>query len=231
MTKLTDLSIGELRRISVENKLQWKNKVDLSPIFQYLDALEEWRGYKFIYQLGHEGKDGRTFMVCKKHNQEHLIYALKLFRESKANTKLESEIQLQQLAADNGIAPSIIESSVKDKFIVMNKLDCTLYECFKKQKGQLNLTQQKAVVRLFKKLDACELLHNDPNPLNFMRKGRRWYIIDYGLSKRINASVRRDFGSQPNVLSMTMGLMLQLRTLYSGAKLEYFEQIIKTKKS
>ena len=227
MNTIQNMSFNELKRIAREYKLPGKSKKELvSSIKTHYNELKKWVKYSFIKQLGTKGKDGRTFLVKDDKRNE---YALKLFTPTKKNSRIQKEVDLQMIAAKGGVAPKVVDYDVDGKYIVMEKLNTTLYDYFVKQNGQLTIEQQKAVVRLFKKLDKCGILHNDPNPLNVMKKGKRWYMIDYGMSKKISPMVLERWGKTPNLTCMTIGLIVQLRGVYADAKLEYLERFIDEK--
>ncbi len=221
------LSFVELKKIAKEFNLVGKTKKELlHSVFSYYCDLKKHMKYTFKRQLGVEGKDGRTFLV---ENSKKELYALKLFRKSKHRNQIQTEIDMQSIASDYGVAPKVVDYSLDGRYIVMEKLDSTLYDCFVKQNGQLTMAQQKSIVLLFKKLDDAGILHGDPNPLNFLKKGRRWYIIDYGFAEKITDTVKRRFTNTPNMKCMTLGLIVQLRKLYKDCTLEHLEFVAKSK--
>lgn len=226
MVDITGLTKRELKTIATEYKLNGITKKELvKSIEDHYYELKKYIPYTYIKQLGVEGKDGRTFLVQDKSKQ---YYALKLFKKNKHNSKIKKEVDLQIQASKYGISPKIIEYDTRGKYIVMEKLDDTLYHYFVKQGGELTLYQQKSVVKLFEKLDQAGVLHGDPNILNFMKKGNRWYMIDYGFASKITNTTLRRYGNHPNVTAMTMGLIIQCRKLNPNSKLEYLEDILKT---
>lgn len=186
--------------------------------------LVKYQDYTFMRQLGTEGKDGRTFLV--QHTPSKKMYAMKLFRKSKSRKHIAREVDMQKRAAAAGIAPAVVDFNLDGRYIVMDKLDVTLYEMFKKQEGQLTDVQQRSVLALFDKLDTCGVLHGDPNPLNFMRKGKRWYAIDYGFAKIVTPVQDRLYNGHTNRQLMTMGLIVQLTQLYSAVKLDVLRQAV-----
>jgi len=187
---------------------------------RYCD-IKKYISYTYVKQLGHEGKDGRTFLALDEHNHE---VAIKIFRKHKNSHSIEREAKLQSIAAEKGIAPKVLHYDGEGKFIVMEKLDVNLFDCFKKQNGQLTRSQQKWIIKLFKKLDECKVFHGDPNPLNFMKKGNKWFIIDFGFSKLMNRTNRLRYGDTPNMTYMPLGLKMKLRKVYEHCELEIIER-------
>ena len=73
----------------------------------------------------------------------------------------------------------------------MEKLDVTVLDIIK-QNGELSDEQWGEIISLYKKLDNIQILHNDANPMNLMMQyhpKRRFYLIDFGMSKRSRGNV------------------------------------------
>ncbi len=190
---------------------------------QYCES-KRYLSYRFIRQLGREGVDGKTFLALDKNQKE---VAIKLFRHDKSAKRIEREAKFQIQAADKGISPRVIEYDGEGKYIAMEKLDVNLYDCFCKQHGELTISQQKAVVKLFRRLDECGIFHGDPNPLNIMKKRGKWYMIDYGFAKPINERIRFRYGPTPNLKYMTLGFLIQLTTIKPDTSLTYIRKMVK----
>lgn len=222
---LKQLSKNQLVKLAKEYKLPSTGTKEelIDSIYEKYCDTKKYRKYKFIRQLGREGKDGRTFLAVDKNKKE---VAVKVFRKDKSARSIEKEAKLQMKAAEIGISPKVFDYDGEGKYIAMELLDINLYDCFRNQGGELTIPQQKEVVRLFERLDECGIFHGDPNPLNFMKKGRRWYIIDYGFAKPINERVRFRFGSTPNMKYMTLGFLIQLRNVRPETKLKYIRKTI-----
>ena len=63
----------------------------------------------------------------------------------------------------------------------------------------------------FEKLDKVGVFHGDSNILNYMIKGDKIYIIDFGFSKEINERLCKKLGTcKPNIDIMTLGFVLKL---------------------
>lgn len=184
---LNKLSISELRNISLKFKIQIpkqssKNKI-IDVLYEYYYKLHKYTLYTFIRQLG-SGYDGTVFLVHdvrNKHNNKHNEYVFKRFK-NKSKSRIEKEVKMQRIAHDKGISPAIIDYNVDDSYIVMEKLDITLYKIYKETK-QLTDIQKQQIRHICKVLDKCGIHHRDPNPCNFMYKGNKLYIIDYGFAK------------------------------------------------
>jgi serine/threonine protein kinase len=221
LDQLEHLSMKELRTISERFDLpsNGTKRTLLKQIRRTCDELEKYINYKHHKQLGVTGKDGTTVLVTAvKNNQE---YAMKMFRPSKSKKSIEREIYLHQRGATKGISPRIYDFSLTGKYIVMDRLDTTLYEVFLNQKGELTLSQQKSIIKLFNVLDRIGIFHGDPNPLNFMSKGAKWFIIDYGFALEMDADVLRRYGTRPNVVHMTKGLIKHLQNIHPQTTLNY----------
>lgn len=199
-------------------------------------ALKKYEKYIFIRQLGREGREGRTFLVMN--HKSHEQFAMKLFKnyeEYKANDKksykkpidIKKEAELLTKASKKGISPKVIEYDEYGRYIVMEKLNTNLFECFVQQGYELTENQQKSIVELFKKLDKCKIFHKDPNPPNFMRKNGEWYIIDFGFATPITKKIIQEYSDKPNLHYMTLGLYTKLRQINKKCKLAYFKEIIK----
>lgn len=220
---LNELPIIQLKQIAKKFNVQTntnKHKLIQNILEQYYD-IKKYISYTYIKQLGAEGKDGRSFLAKNEHGEE---FAIKIFKKNKSSIQIEREAQLQKIASEYGISPKIKEYDSQGKFIVMDKLDVNLYDLFCKQNGKLTKGQQKEIINLFKKLDKCGVFHADPNPLNFMNKHGKWYIIDFGFAKLINNNLIAKYGETPNITYMPLGFKLKLQEIHKDVKLDYIEQ-------
>jgi len=219
MKEIKDLSMTELRRIAKQFSLTTSRKKEelIHVIEQHYYNLQRFISYRYVRQLGHEGKDGRTFLAINKDGKE---VAIKIFKPTKSTRQIEREATLQQQVAEYSLAPSVIEFNGKGKYIVMEKLDTNLYDLFCRQQGQLTNKQQKDLLQLFRALDTTGVFHADPNPLNFMYKGSRLYVIDFGMAKKMP----KDLGKQPNLKYMTQGLVLKLREIHPSTTLSLLSE-------
>jgi len=195
----------------------WRNKTGL--ITEITNAFKEYETYKKEKidkykrgeQLGEKGKEGITFLVTTKDGTE---YAMKTFRKQKSSTNLRKEAELQKMAADVGASPNVIDIDTVSKYIVMEKMDKHLVDLMKQQEGILTKQQQKQIITIYKKLDKAGVFHGDANLLNYMYKGNKLYIIDFGLAKEITSALIKKLGTEsPNIQIMTLGMALKLRDL------------------
>jgi len=220
---IQQLSFVELRHIAKTFNLPRSSTKQqmVKVIEEHYHKLQKFICYNYIRQLGHQGKDGRTFLATDSQQRE---VAVKIFKPSKSTKQIEKEATLQQQVADAGIAPKVYDYSGAGKYIVMEKLDDNLYDLFCKQKGQLTVKQQKHLIQLFKALDKTGVFHGDPNPLNFMYKNKKLYIIDFGFAKPITTDLRRKYGDTPNLKMMTQGIVLKLRQVYTECTLKHLSK-------
>lgn len=217
------VAIAKMHRLSVKKRESKESLI--AKITEYYSQPP--KKYKHYQQLGHEGKDGRTYLVREEGTGRS--FAMKVFRKTRNVSLFFREVYLQQIAAENGIAPKIRDFDMVRKYIVMDKLDKNLFDLFRQQQGQLTTDQQHALISLFKKLDKCGVFHGDPNPLNFMCKGDKWYAIDYGFAKPIDSQIIEKFGPHPNMMYMPIGFVLQMRKIYPQCRLEVIESFVAKK--
>jgi tRNA A-37 threonylcarbamoyl transferase component Bud32 len=168
--------------------------------------------YEKLEQLGNKGKEGITYLVKDKKTGK--IYAMKTFKKNKSINNIKKEAELQSLAAEFGISPVVIDVDIINKTIVMEKMDKHLFDIMKLQNGDLTETQQKQIIKIYKTLDEAKVFHGDSNILNYMYKGKKLYIIDFGMSKKIDELLIKKLGTNtPNMDIMTLGFILKLKEL------------------
>jgi len=165
--------------------------------------------YKKYEQLGQAGKEGITFRVTDRQGKE---YAMKTFRKTKSSAKLAQEYILQEKASKRGIAPKVYKFDTVTKYIVMEKMDTHLLETMKKEKG-LSKTHQLRILEIFNELDKAGVFHNDANLCNYMFKGDKLYIIDFGFAKEINDKLLKTTGPNPNANLMLIGFVMKLKEM------------------
>ena len=133
-------------------------------------------------QLGNSGKEGSVF----KENIDGIEYARKEFKATKSFARVKREADYQKLAADVGVAPTVIDVSSKPTpSITMEKMDGTILDLLESNGGRLTDEQQLKILSLYQRLDEIGILHNDSNPLNLMYIGDNFKLIDYGFTKKI----------------------------------------------
>jgi len=214
--KLEKYSYVELKELARKMELEIK-KTKKEMMDDILDAFNQYEKYKTkkfdkykrIKKLGDKGKDGLVYLVqCD--NKE---YAMKTFRENRSSLLIKKEAELQRKAAEVGISPGVIAVNTVFNYIVMELMDKNLLDIMKKQNKMLKKNQQIQLIRIFKKLDEIGVFHSDPNPLNFMVKNRKMYVIDFGFATSIDANVIKKYGKTPNLSLMTLGFILKLKDL------------------
>lgn len=221
----------ELRAIAdkMDISSRYKLKKDLIP--EIVKGFREWENYKEekedrfikIKQLGDKGRECRTFLV--KDRQDNKEYAMKTYRKNKPSSALKQEYHFQQIAAKKGISPQLISLDTVNKTITMEKMDYDLVDLLKKQGGKLTDRQEKRIITILKELDRLKIFHMDANPLNFMIKRGKIYIIDYGYSKAITPRLAKKFSSiTPNIDYMTISLLTQIKYYYPDSE---FPHIVK----
>ena len=217
-TLLEQTSFENLKKMAKEMGLN-SNRSKAGYIRDIQKAFEEYEKYKEnkidkykrIRQLGNKGKEGTTYLVVDNKNRE---FAMKTFRKTKSSNTLKIEYNLQKKAASVGISPRVVEYDSISKYIVMEQMEYHLTEVLKKNKGRLSRNYQYQILEIFEKLDEVGVFHGDSNILNYMVKGGKVYIIDFGFSKEINDKLVKKLGTAtPNVSIMTLGLILKLKEL------------------
>jgi len=225
------LPFSELKAMAEEMELDKQRSTQgyIDVITQAFQLYEEYRKdkidrYTKIEQLGEKGKEGVVYFV--RDNHENRDCAMKCFRKGKSSATLKKEAQLQSQASKAGISPDIYDyDTVCRKYIVMEKMDNNLFNLLKKRKGKLSETHQKQMVAIFQKLDEIGIFHGDSSPLNFMIKGKKLYIIDYGFAKPINTALIKKYNSKSlNMKFMITGFILKMREIVPDVRYEYLEQ-------
>jgi tRNA A-37 threonylcarbamoyl transferase component Bud32 len=167
--------------------------------------------YKRGKQLGLKGKEGTTYIVTDISTGKE--FAMKTFRKTKSSDTLRAEYEFQKAASNFGIAPRVVEYDTVGKYIVMEKMDSHLVDIIKTQSDIVTKDQQLQIIDIFTKLDGCGIFHGDSNILNFMTKGDKIYIIDFGFAKNIDSRVIKKMGTKPNVKVCLLAFILKLREM------------------
>jgi len=182
------------------------------------EAMQEFEEYKKekldrytrIKKIG-EGKEGTVYLVKDKKGKE---LVMKTFRPAKSSKTLKLEYSLQKKASKQGVCPKVLDYDTVSKYIVMEKLDEHFIDVVKKQKGEITKEQQKQILKLYEGLDKAEVLHGDANLANYMMKGDRIYLIDYGFAKPIDDKLKKKLKSKhPNSELMLTGIIIGLKEL------------------
>ena len=215
---LEKTSFGELKKMAKDMGLEAKRSsteyiTDIQKAFKQYEQYKKDKVDKYtrIRQLGNKGKEGICFLVKDTGDKE---FAMKTFRKTKSSNTLKNEYTLQKAAALAGVSPRVVEYDSVSKYIVMEKMDQHLVDIMKKQNGNLTKSQQLQIIEIYKKLDEVKVFHGDSNLLNYMLKGKKIYIIDFGFSKEINDKFIKKLGTDtPNIKIMTLGFIIKLKEL------------------
>jgi RIO-like serine/threonine protein kinase len=223
---LEDLSFATLKQVAMNMNVKVRrSRTDL--LADIHKEINHHRRGKYIIgkQLGTPGKEGITYLATTSNGEE---FAVKTFRKGKSVDRMCREARLQEMASSEGAAPSIVDIDTEAKRICMEKMDRHLLHVMEKQGNCLTLVQQKQIVKLYKALDKSKVFHGDVNVYNYMYRGRRLYMIDYGIAKEIDKSLIRELGTKtPNLDIMTLGLVLKLKEMgYSPSSYELLKMYI-----
>jgi tRNA A-37 threonylcarbamoyl transferase component Bud32 len=207
------MSLPDIRKLAKECDIDIsnKNKEDLIKSLQKVFKIVEKRRSKYteLTPIGYKGKEGTVFTVKDKKGQ---VFAMKKFRSGKSGARLENEAYLLEKACSIGISPLLIDYSRSNLWIVMEKLDSNLFDILKSTNGILTKKVQQQMIDIFKKLDEIQIFHADPNPLNFMFKDGKMYIIDYGFAKTFDEiSVVNLHTRTPNMDYMPLGFFMKIK--------------------
>jgi tRNA A-37 threonylcarbamoyl transferase component Bud32 len=216
---LDDLTIEDLLEIAKEIDIKEisddRNKL-ITEIKKCFKEYEEYNKTKFskykrLTQLGNTGKEGKTYLVKTTDDKE---YAMKVFKKAKSIDKIKEEARLQDLAAEFGISPKIIDIDLLGKSIIMEKMDEHLYDIMKIQNGNITINQQKQLVNIFEKLDEAKVFQGDSNILNYMLKNNKIMIIDFGMAKPVDKKLITKLETdKPNIKFMNLGFIIKLKEL------------------
>jgi serine/threonine protein kinase len=219
---LSELPISSLKMIAKKFGIKithCKNKNEITKVLQtFYDDIQKFHDYSYIKQLGSQGKDGRTFKARHVNGNE---YAVKIFKKSKNSKRIRKEVDIQQHAAEFGVSVPVFDWSDTSKYVSMDILDKTLFDYFIEQNGELTIKQQQDVISLLQRMDDAGVFHADPNPLNFMYKKKKLYLIDFGFSSFIDKKCVTKYGATPNMKYMPLGLIIHLKKINPDTKLTH----------
>lgn len=171
-------------------------------------------------QLGDPGKDAVTYEVNRK-------YALKQYKPRKSSVNIIKEAELQERLAEFKVCPKVIDVDVERKYILMDKLDKHLFDVHSEK--SMSLDHQKQLVKLYDRMDSVGIFHGDANPLNYMTKGKKLYVIDFGMSKEITPKLIKTLNTAtPNRHIMTVGMILKMKSMdFPPKSYEYLLTVIR----
>jgi len=150
----------------------------------------------------------------------------KVFNENKSSNQIRKEYEFMEKAYKLGISPRPFSVNYKDtKYILMEKLDHTLFEEIKKT-GKLSTKRQHEIIKILHLLDTHRIFHGDVSPLNFMVKKSKdkLYIIDFGMSKKMTDSFIEKHSENANIKQGITFFILKIREV-----IPQFEPLLLTK--
>lgn len=204
---LESLSLKELRVVKKEMNVKGGATKK-----QILDNIMTYRFNSYIKgdALGEPGKDAVVYSTTQTNNRQKM--ALKQFNKRKSVKKIIEEFEFQEDAANRKISPRTIDIDTERKFFVMEKLDKHLIDVTSVK--HVSIEHQKQLITIYKTLDELGIFHGDPNPLNYMLRKGKLYIIDFGMAKNINRALRKKLDSdRPNLDIMTLSMVLKLKNM------------------
>lgn len=149
--------------------------------------------FEVIKQLGQDGAQGVVSLVEFPNG---LRAAMKQFKRTKSEARIQSEADFQARAAEAGIAPEVMHVDLDKKRIFMEPMQVRVVDVLKH--GAEHFRQD--LIHIMQTLDDIDILHNDGNALNLMLNDRdELQIIDFGLSKEITTKVRKKWQGEPNI--------------------------------
>ena len=168
--------------------------------------------YRRLRQLGNKGKEGTTYLIVDEKGSE---FAMKTFRKAKSSSTLKREYKFLKKAGKAGISPSVYSHDTVSKYIIMDVMEKHLVDAIMtEQKGVLYRYQQLQVLQIFRTLDELKIFHGDANLTNYMLKGKKIYIIDFGFAREITDKLCKKLGTEnPNSELMLLGFILKLKEL------------------
>ena len=172
-----------------------------------IDAILEAKDASYVRggQLGEPGKDAITYSVNKK-------YALKQYKPRKSAQSITKEAALQRRLAEVRVCPKVIDVDTRRKYILMEKLDKHLFDI--NSEKRISADHQKQLIKLYDRMDSAGVFHGDANPLNYMTKGKKLYVIDFGMSKEITPKLIKKLDTdRPNRHIMTLGMVLKMKAM------------------
>lgn len=153
-------------------------------------------------QVG-KGAYGKVFKTCCRKDCAFVTKYIN-FNDKYSPSDFYREVYCQQLAAQAGIAPLILESYVtkSNGVIIMEQLDGPrLYDVHRElmkikdpiKRRQAAQKLAKDIGKLFQKLHKAGLYHGDAHDNNILRDRKgNWRIIDYGRAAELGHNLKND---------------------------------------
>ena len=150
-------------------------------------------GFEVLKQLGQDGAQGVVSLVEFPNG---LRAAMKQFKKTKSEARIQAEADFQTRASEAGIAPEVMHVDLDKKRIFMEPMNARIVDVIQGQHARF----AEDLNNIMKTLDDINILHNDGNALNLMLNQRdKLQIIDFGLAKEITPKVRKKWNGEPNI--------------------------------
>lgn len=127
-----------------------------------------------------EGGQGAAALV--RGPSRNLLVA-KQFPPKASTAKIAKEIEFGRLASAKGFGPRIHYENLGKRMFIMDAMDDTLCDVWKRQGHRLTGAQMAELADLIARSFAAGMVHNDPKCQNVMFKDGRMYLIDFGFTK------------------------------------------------
>lgn len=149
--------------------------------------------FEVIKQLGQDGAQGIVSLVEFPNG---LRAAMKQFKKTKSEARIQAEADFQARAFEAGIAPEVMHVDLVNKRIFMEPMNVRIVDVIQGQNAHF----VEDLYNIMKTLDNIGILHNDGNALNLMLSQKdKLQIIDFGLAKEITPKVRKKWNGEPNI--------------------------------
>ena len=204
---ISDFSISELKKIALKLNVDVGGNTKLKMIEIILDQKDY--NYERIKKLGDKGKDAIAYLIIDRITDDDFV--IKQFRKNKKKSLILEEANIQNEMSKFGISPYIVDVDLERRYIVMQRMTSHLIDLTNKS---ISISLQKQLLKLLQKMDEKLIFHNDPNPLNFMIKRGKLFVIDFGMSVRIDEKLIKKIGtSKPNVELGLLAIILKLKSI------------------
>lgn len=153
-----------------------------------------------------KGRDGKIYAISRNK-------VMKQFRRNRNRSKILEECRHQELASRAGLSPGILDIQHDPEGrigVVMERLSHTLMDEIREQNGLCDKWQHE-MIRILKHLDRLKIFHGDVSPLNFMVNKGKLYIIDFGMSRHMDANFFKQYGTNPNLCVGLTAFILKLQ--------------------
>jgi serine/threonine protein kinase len=178
-----------------------------------MSKIEKYDDMILIEKLGSRGKDAQVYS-CQKTTRSKIM-ALKMFRKNKNEEGIESEFNFLKKAYRLNLAPKPIAYSLTKKYITMEMIGKNTLFHYIQKNHKMTTRQQKDMIEILEILDKNDLFHGDVSPSNFMIDNTgRMYIIDFGMSKKIDDKFKLKNGDNSNIKLGIVFFILKIREIF-----------------